>query len=115
MCVVNGWKGLGIISSGGLWFLVVQMCCHRGNKEWFSVSCVGHSVVVFCSGTMSINQPTVRTYCLPVMINSQTHHSNIYIYIYTRILLTMSFTLRLCQYTTSFGSAKPSLATCINV
>jgi hypothetical protein len=43
-----------------------------------------------------------------VITNSQTRHS-----IY--ILHIMSFTLRLCQYTTCFGSAKPSSGTCINV
>jgi hypothetical protein len=39
----------------------------------------------------------------------------IYIYIYIYIEHTMSFTLRLCQYTTCFGSAKPLSGTCINV
>jgi hypothetical protein len=54
-------------------------------------------------------------YCKVVPIYYVFIYIHTYIYICVFILHTMSFTVRLCQYATCFGSAEPSSGACINV
>jgi hypothetical protein len=51
-------------------------------------------------------------YLNTVIINTVRHTT---IYTCKYVVHTTPFTLRLCQYTTCFGSVEPSSGTCINV
>jgi hypothetical protein len=103
-------------------FMLFRITCFPDRRFLdFSSLCRTTDRSIPVNGTRSHHPPFILPACLheniyklPGMINT-VRHTTVYIYIYICIFCTLSFTLRLCQYTTCFGSAEPSSGTCIKV